>query len=190
MKRPLVKLYASPKTVLTGGDLAILWNETNPNNLKTKISYYTKHGPLIRLLRGVFAKDKNYDLKELATGIYRPSYISFETVLRGAGIIFQHYDTIFVAGPWTKTFVVDNHKITFRRLKPAILYNPAGIENRGSYAIATPERAFLDMLYLFPDYYFDNLNSLDWNKCFELARIYDNKQLIIRLHKYHKKHAQ
>jgi len=68
--------------------------ENNPDNLKAKIAYYVKQGVLIRLTRGVFAKNKDYNPKELATSIYTPSYISFETVLREAGVIFQHYDTI------------------------------------------------------------------------------------------------
>lgn len=87
------KLYESSKTILTIKDLALIWQETNQNNLKAKVAYYVKQDVLIRLTRGIFAKNKNYDLKELATSIYSPSYISFETVLREAGIIFQHYST-------------------------------------------------------------------------------------------------
>jgi len=41
------------------------------------------------LRRGLYAKDNSYDKNELATKIYIPSYISFETVLRNAGAIFQ-----------------------------------------------------------------------------------------------------
>ena len=138
MDNTLAKLYQSPKTILTIKDLALLWEETNPFNLKSKVSYYTKRGVLIRLTRGVFAKDKNYNPKELATSIYTPSYISFETVLREAGIIFQHYDTIFIAGPWPKTMTIDKHTITFRKLKDSILFSPSGIKNENNYSIATP----------------------------------------------------
>lgn len=103
MDNLIAKLYQSTKTIFTTKDLALLWGETNSINLKSKIGYYAKQGVLIRLIRGVFAKDKNYNPKELAVSIYTPSYISFETVLREAGIIFQHYDTIFVAGHWPLT---------------------------------------------------------------------------------------
>ncbi len=186
----IAKLYQSPKTILTTKDIALIWEETNTVNLTSKIKYYANEGSLIRLTRGVFAKNKEYDVKELATSIYTPSYVSFETVLRESGIIFQHYDTIFVAGPWSKTITINKNNCTFRRLKDSILYNPAGIDNKNSYSIATPERAFLDMIYLFPKYYFDNLGSIDWAKCFELATIYNNKQLIKRLNKYQKQNAQ
>lgn len=186
----VAQLYQCPKTILTTKDLALLWKETDQNNLKSNIAYYVKQGTLIRLTRGVFAKDKNYDPKELATSIYTPSYISFETVLREASVVFQHYDTIFVAGPWPKTLTIDKTTITFRKLKDTVLFNPSGVDNKGNFNIASPERAFLDTLYLFPEYYFDNLRSINLEKCFELVKIYNNAQLIKRLKKYRTNHAQ
>ncbi len=189
MDKTIAKLYLSKKTILTSRDLAILWKETNPNNLKSKIAYYVKQEALIRLTRGVFAKDKNYNPRELATSIYTPSYISFETALRDAGIIFQHYDTIFVAGPWSKTINIGSAKITFRRLKDIALFSPAGIDRKDNYSIASPERAFLDTIYLSHDYFFDNLRPLNWERCFALAKIYHNRQLLKRLQSYHQHYA-
>ncbi len=190
MDNLIAKLYQSQKTVLTAKDIALIWQETNQPNLKAKIAYYVKQGALIRLTRGVFVKDRNYNPRELATSLYAPSYISFETVLRDAGIIFQHYDTIFAAGPWPKTLKVDRYTFTFRRLKDELLFNPAGTAFKDNYNIASPERAFLDTIYLFSQYHFDNLSSLNWEKCFELAPMYKNKQMLKRLIKYQKNHAQ
>ncbi len=187
---PIAKLYQSPKTILTTKDIALIWEETNTVNLLSKIKYYAKQGSLIRLTRGVFAKDKNYNPKELATSIYTPSYISFETVLREAGIIFQHYDSIFVAGPYPTTKKIDGNTIVFRKLKDSVLYSALGIKNEKNYSIATPERAFLDTIYLSPKFYFDNLRSINWETCFELSKIYDNKQLIKRVAQYQKNYAQ
>lgn len=185
----IAKLYASPKTILTIKDIALIWNETNTTNLLSKIKYYAKQGSLMRLTRGVFAKNNEYDPKELAASVYTPSYISFETVLREAGIIFQHHEAIFVAGPYPTTKKIGGHLITFRKLKNSVLYNGLGVKQEKNYSIATPERAFLDTIYLSPKFYFDNLHSIDWEKCSELVKIYDNKQLIKRLSAY-KKHAQ
>src|SRR3989339_1029962 len=182
----IAKLYQSSKTILTTKDIALIWEEINTVNLFSKIKYYVKEGSLIRLTRGVFAKDKNYNPKELATSIYTPSYISFETVLREAGIIFQHHDSIFVAGPYPATKKIGDHTITFRKLKDSVLYNALGVKNEKDYSIATPERAFLDAIYLSPKFYFDNLRSINWETCFELAKIYNNKQLIKRLNTYQK----
>jgi predicted transcriptional regulator of viral defense system len=186
----IAKLYQSKKTVLTNKDLALIWQENNKDSLNAKIAYYVKQKALIRLTRGVFAKNKEYSLKELATSIYVPSYISFETVLREAGVIFQHYDTVFVATKWPKNVTIDKHTIVFRKLKDSVLYNPTGIVSKNNYSIATRERAFLDMVYLFPNYYFDNLKSIDWEKCDEISKIYSNKELTKRLAKYRKNYAQ
>ncbi len=185
----IAKLYQSPKTILTIKDLALIWEETKTVNLLSKIKYYAKQGALIRLTRGVFTKNKDFDVKELATSIYTPSYISFETVLREAGIIFQHYDSTFIAGPFSLTKKIAGHTITFRKLKESVLYSAHGIKNERNYSIATPERAFLDTLYLFPRFYFDNVRPISWERCFELVHIYENKQLIRRIKKY-KKYAQ
>ena len=186
----IAKLYQSPKTVLTNKDLALVWQENDKKSLNSKTAYYVKQKALIRLTRGVFAKNEKYNLKELATSIYTPSYISFETVLREAGVIFQHYDSVFVASKWPKVTSIDKLAITFRKLKDSILFNSTGIVSKDYYSIATPERAFLDMIYLFPNYYFDNLKSINWEKCNELVKIYDNNQLIKRLEKYRKNYAQ
>jgi len=190
MDNLIAKLFKSPKTVFSVKDLVLIWGETNQNNLKAKTAYYVKQGSLIRLTRGVFAKDNNYNIKELATSLYAPSYISFETALREAGIIFQYFETVFVAGPWSFSKKIGRHSLTFRKLKETVLFSPAGIKNENNYCIAGPERAFLDTLYLFPGYYFDNLSSINWELAGELARIYDNRQLVKRLNQYQKKHAE
>ena len=186
----LVKLYQSPKTIFTAKDISLLWAENDFNNLKAKIAYYVKNGGLIRLKNGIYAKDKNYNIRELATSLYTPSYISFETVLRDTGVIFQYYDSIFVAGNRPRQVKCDGHDFIYRKLADEILYNPKWIIQDKGIAIASKERAFLDMIYLFKEYYFDNLAGIDWQVCFELVSIYKNQQLVKRLNKYHKNHAQ
>lgn len=137
--------------------------------------------------RGIFVKEKNYNLKELATSIYTPAYISFETVLREEGIIFQHHNAIFAASYLSREVECDGNKIVYRKLKNGILTSRAGIKFEEGFSVAEKERAFLDMIYLFRDYHFDNLDGLDQKKCFELVKIYHNKRLEKRLEKYFKK---
>ena len=133
---------------------------------------------------------KKYNPKDLAASIYSPSYISFETVLLQAGLIFQYYETIFLAGPFSKDIKIDNYKFTFRKMKPYILFSTRGLLYKETYWIASTERAFLDMLYLYPRYGFDNLRPINWEQCFELVALYNNKQLEKRLKKYFKEYAQ
>jgi len=180
------KLYKTKKKILTTKDLALIWQENDSKKLYSKISYYAKKGELIKLSRGIFTKDKDYDSKELATSIYSPSYISFETALVDAGIIFQYYETIFIATKWTRKINIDNKSFCYRKIKDSILYNPEGVIQKDNYNIASVERAFLDMIYLFPNYYFDNLRPINWEKCSKLVKIYNNKKLIERLLEYKK----
>jgi hypothetical protein len=184
------KLYKSKKTILTVKDLALIWQISNEESLYSKTSYYVKQKALIRLTRGVFAKDAHYDSKELATSLYVPCYISFETVLREAGVIFQHYDTIFVASSYAFSKKIDKYSFTFRKLKDSVLFSPVGIKNVGNYSVATTERAFLDMIYLFPNYYFDNLRPINWEKCEEILKIYHNIELTKRFNQYRKLHVK
>jgi hypothetical protein len=132
---------------------------------------------LYSVRRGIYAKDKNYDRLELATKIFAPSYVSFETVLLQAGVVFQFYSKTFVATYQTKEIKCDGQIYSFRKIKDVILTNGSGVENKGGYFLATKERAFLDVLYLNMDYYFDNLSPLDLDKVYTLLGIYNNKRM-------------
>jgi hypothetical protein len=188
MESFLISLYKSKQTVFTSGEIALLTREKSAVNLKNKISYYVKTGDLLRLRRGVFAKNNDYNKKELAVRIYTPAYIGFETVLAREGVIFQYYETIFVASYLSRSLSVKENVITYRKLKSDILINQKGIINKGTYFEATKERAFLDMIYLFGDYYFDNLRGIDWEACFEMTSIYKRKNFEKKIKEYQKKY--
>ena len=177
-------LLRSNKTVLSTKDVALLWGEEGEGAARVRLSYYVKVGKLIRVHRGLYVKDKNYDKFELATRIYTPSYISFETVLTRAGINFQYYVNIFVASYVNREIDIDGQKITFVRMKNYVLSNTVGIEHKDGYAIATKERAFLDRIYVSKDYHFDHLDPLDWDKVFEILPVYNNKRMIKKVNKH------
>jgi len=185
MENDLLVLMRSQKTVFTINDLALLWNTTKSSFIWKKVYRYTKSGKLFSLRRGIYAKDRNYDKFELAVRIYPPAYISFETVLAKAGVIFQYYSQIFVASYLSRKLTIDNQKYEFRKVKNSILTNPTGIEIKDNYYIASPERAFLDVLYLNKEYYFDNLSSLNWDNVKEILPIYGgNKRMELKVKKY------
>jgi len=177
-------LLRSSKTVFSTKDVALLWGEERENTVSARLNKYVKSGKLIRVRRGLYTKDKNYDKFELVTRIYTPSYISFETVLTRTGINFQYYGNIFVASYVNREIDIDGQKITFVRMKSYVLSNTAGIEHNDGYAIATKERAFLDRIYVSKDYHFDHLDPLDWDKVFEILPIYNNKRMIKKVNKY------
>ena len=84
-------LLRSPKTIFSTKDAALLWAEERESTVSARLNKYIKAGKLIGIRRGLYAKDKNYDKFELATRIYTPSYVSFETVLTRAGVNFNFF---------------------------------------------------------------------------------------------------
>jgi predicted transcriptional regulator of viral defense system len=179
-------LLRSPKTVFSTKDIALLWGEKGEASTRVRLSDHVKNGKLIRVHHGMYAKDKNYDRFELATKIYTPSYISFETVLTRAGVNFQYYGNIFVASYVTREIEADGQKISFVRMKDFVLSNTMGIEQINDVSIATKERAVLDRIYVSKDYHFDYLDILDWNKVFEILPIYRNKRMEKKVKEYYK----
>jgi len=178
-------ILRSNKTVFSFKDIALLWGDSG-NAARVRVNYYLKNGDFYRIHQGFYAKDKNYNKNELATKVYTPSYISFETVLGKAGVTFQHYGQIFVASYLTRKISADKQAYSYRKIKESVLTNNAGIEHKDNYSIATSERAFLDVVYLNKNYHFDNLSVLDWNKIFEILPIYSNKRMEKEIKTYQK----
>lgn len=166
----------------------MLWGEERESTVTSRLNKYVKAGKLVRVRRALYAKDEHYDRHELATRIYTPSYISFETVLTRAGVNFQFYNTLFVASYVTREIDVAGQNISFIRMKDYVLTNITGIEHPNGIATATKERAFLDRIYVSKDYHFDNLNVLDWEKVFEILPIYHNKRMEKKVKKYFEYH--
>lgn len=168
----MLSILRSNNSVFTFKEILLAAGEKNPLLLKRRLSYYIKKGDLYHIRRGLYAKDKNYDKLELATKILTPSYISFETVLGKAGITFQFYGKIFVATYQSKEITCDGQIFSFKTIKESILTNDAGIEKKENYSIASPERAWLDVIYLSKEYHFDNLSPLQWDRVYEILSIY------------------
>lgn len=179
-------LLRSKKTVFSVKDIALLWGDPGTNAARSRLKYYVQNGDLYRIRQGLYAKDRDYDRLELATRIFTPSYVSFETILATAGLTFQFYSRVLVASYLTREIVCDGQTYQFRKIKDVILTNPAGVENTGERSIATPERAFLDTMYVHSDYHFDNLTPLNWDKVFELLPLYENKRMTKQVHTLHK----
>jgi predicted transcriptional regulator of viral defense system len=183
-------ILRSGKTVFSTKDIALLWGEKVSVAFRVRLSNYVKKGKLIRICHGIYAKDKNYDRYELATRIYTPAYISFETILTRTGINFQYYGNIFVASYVNKEIEIDGQKMTFVRMKDYVLSNTIGIEQQNNVAVATKERAFLDRIYISKDYHFDHLDVLDWDKVFEILPIYQSKKMDKKIREYYENYNE
>ena len=185
MKSLTSRLHLSNQTVFTSKEIALLWSESNPNNLKNKINYYVKSGVLRSLRRGLYALvGKDYLPFEVANRIFSPSYISLHTVLAAEGVVFQYDSRIYSLTYQTRDLTIDNQGYIFRKISDDILSNPNGLINKETYWMATKERAFLDSLYLNGEMYFDHLNNINWDTCGKLLPVYHNQALNKRFEKY------
>ena len=181
----ILEIYKKPQTVFSLKEISMLFPGFIYKNLKSKLSYFVSTGKLKRLRKGIYAKE-NYNFLELANKIYTPSYISLETVLEKEGIVFQKYKTVFVSSYLSRRIKVENQEIFYRKIKDEILLNSLGINEENYYFIASKERAFLDAVFLYKDYHFDNLRPLDWEKIKEIEKIYSSKVLVKRVTQYYK----
>jgi len=146
--KPIEALLQSGHTVWSLGDLRILWGGVNPAALKSQVQYYQKSGRIIRIHRGIYALKKDYDPYELAQKLVCPSYISLESALRHHGIIHQYSNVFTCIAPYSRTFLVDQYEYRYHKMNTVLLSCPIGIQYSNAYAMALPERALFDALYL------------------------------------------
>lgn len=179
----ILSLYKRPQTVFTLQEIALLFPDIPYVNLKKRMSYFSKSGAIKKLSRGVYAKDK-FDILELANKLYTPSYVSLETVLQKAGVTFQYYESIFSVSYVSRAVEIDGRTIVYKRMKKDVFLNKQGIEEQGNVSIASPERAFLDAVYLYKNYHFDNLEPLNWDRIMELKNLYQSHVLDKRIEEY------
>lgn len=174
------------KRIYKSSDLKIL-RGSEGNTFKKRLSYQLKTHKLLKIRRGIYiVADQLYNLEEsdyrmVANSIYIPSYISFETVLRDEGVIFQQYVSIFVACKYKKSLTIPIHpdlepvKIEWLKMPEELLTNPIGIQTKDGYSRATLERALCDILWKYENLYLDNLNKnmIRLPRLIEIAQFYD-----------------
>lgn len=176
-------LYNTNRTVFKLNDIAMLTGEQDFQSLNNKINYAVRMGRLYNPRKGIYTKPE-YIPEELACSVYTPSYISLDYVLQKAGIIFQYDSSITIVSYLSRSIEVEDRVYRFRKIKAGILTNTMGINRLDNHVnIASTERAFLDMLYLGKNYYFDNLSPLNKGIINSLLPLYQSKALKQRVAK-------
>ena len=182
--KPLICIYQDKRSVFRLIDVAMLCRETQQKSLSKKLNYYVRKGLLQNPRKGIYAK-KDYIPEEFACILYTPSYISLDYVLQKAGIVFQYNSQITSVSYLSRILDVDYQSYRYRKIKNSILFNLSGIEIKNQFvSIAKPERAFLDKLYLEPNFYFDNLNPLNQDLINKLLPLYHSKSLSDKIKNY------
>ena len=109
---------------------------------------------------------------------FRPSYISLEYVLQRAGVVFPWADSVTCVSYLSRAVEVDGKRYQYRKINPELWIGLEGIEQRDNIAIATAERAFLDMVYLSAgNCYFDNLRPLSVKLVRNILPLYHSQKL-------------
>lgn len=153
-------------------DLRKIYSEEEYLNIS--ISRLLQNGELVQIARGVYSLPReSINIEKIATQLYYPSYISFESALAKYGIINQ--------GPMGLTLATTRHsrkslyagiECKYSQLKPELYF---GFELLDGVYIASAEKALLDELYLIcfgkrkVDVSEWTLDGLDHQKIYELA---------------------
>ncbi|MFA6770827.1 MAG: hypothetical protein WCR71_06600 [Bacteroidales bacterium] len=178
----IMAIYSDIRSVFTLNDIAMLVCESNFNSLSWRLNYYVRKGKLFSPRKGIYVKE-GYNPQELACSLYIPSYISLEYVLQKAGVVFQYDQRLTIVSYLSRTIEIENNIYCYRKIKGETLIATQGIDRRGNINIATPERAFLDLLYLNKKQYLDNLGTLNKKIIYKLLPIYNSKLLLERAKK-------
>ena len=180
-KNILEVILNSSRSVFNIQSLRIMTECKNSQKLTQSLHYYVKEGKICNPRRGIYTK-ATYNEQEMACSLFRPAYISLEYVLQRAGVVFQYDDAITCVSYRNRIVEIDDKTYQFRIINPELWIGMEGIRQDDNILIATPERAFLDMVYLSAgNCYFDNLHPLNKTKVKQLLPLYQSKVLTERV---------
>ncbi|MCK9411073.1 MAG: hypothetical protein M0Q53_02155 [Prolixibacteraceae bacterium] len=134
-------------------------NVWKPGFDRNNIVRWTKKGYLIRLRQGYYAfseyKSKPDFTLYFANRIYRPSYVSLHSALAFYGMIPEAVLQITsVTSLKTASFSNDLGDFSYKSVKADLMfgYNLKPFADGQTLQLACPEKALLDLLYLYPFY--------------------------------------
>ena len=131
----------------------------NPDFDRNNFVRWVKKGLLVRLRQGYYTfpeyKNKPDFTLFFANRIYRPSYISLHTALAFYGIIPEAVVQITsVTSLKTASFQNEFGEYEYKSIREELMfgYDFKTIANGQSIKLSRPEKALLDLLYLYPFY--------------------------------------
>ena len=180
-KNVLEVMLDSSRTVFNVQSLMMLTGSEDSQRLTKSLHYYVQKGKIRNPRRGIYTK-ATYDEREMACCLFRPAYVSLEYVLQRAGIVFQYDDTVTCVSYLNRLVEIDDKAYQYRIINPELWIGMEGIQQMDNMLIATPERAFLDMVYLSGgNCFFDNLHPLKKTLVNQLLPLYNSMVLTTRV---------
>lgn len=130
-----------------------------PEFNRTNITFWIKKGHIVKLRKGWYAFREYISRPDfsqyVANKIYSPSYISLHSALSHYGMIPEAIMKITsVTSLKTCRFTNLFGDFTYQHIKPELMfgYEPKQMADGRSIFFSTPEKALLDLLYLYPFY--------------------------------------
>lgn len=130
-----------------------------PGFNRLNINAWIHKGLIVKLRKGWYAFSEFLKVPDfhqyIANRIYNPSYISLHSALSHYGMIPEAIlQVTSVSSLKTNTFTNPFGHYTYQSVKPALMfgYRPLRLQDGRAVLIATPEKALLDLLYLYPFY--------------------------------------
>ncbi|MDR2554557.1 MAG: hypothetical protein LBC64_03930 [Fibromonadaceae bacterium] len=157
---------------------------------KNNFGRWEKQDLLVKLKNGYYAFADIAGSKGFAYyaagKIYKPSYISLRTALAFHGIIPETANDITsVSSLKTSTYKNNLGTFSYKKIKPSLMFGYNAIEKNGfTFFMASPEKAILDLLYLYPSC---NLKKeiqnlrLDWKKLTAFAKKFKKRVILERV---------
>jgi len=166
-----------------------------PSFQRNNLSRWCARGLVLRLRQGYYTFPECIGQPSftyyISNYIYKPSYISTHTALAFYGIIPEASVHITAVSTLkTQEFKNGISVFSYQKVKPSLFF---GYERKGSGAysmqIASPEKAILDLLYLYPFYQTETdildlrfdldfmQNILDREKLSEYTDRFENRQI-------------
>jgi hypothetical protein len=170
------KLITSGKKVFTTDDLAVIWQISDRNKLIQRIKYYLRNHRLIHIYKGIYAYGEFTNL-EVAQKLVPLSYVSLYTTAQIYGLTFQFYSTIFCLSLKSKKYEINGQKYEYHKVKESIFYSNIGLIKQNGLTLASKERTICYLLYVYPNFAFDNLSGVNVLELSAIASLYSNKRL-------------
>lgn len=178
-----------------------------PDFDRNNLTRWIKKGYLIRLRQGYFTfteyKSKPDYSCYFANRIYRPSYISLHTALSFYGMIPEAVvQIVSVSSLKTASFSNGIGEYSYHSVKENLMfgYELKPMADNRTIQFATPEKALLDLLYLYPfydseqeleelrldeDYLYDDLNQdllMDYCDKFQSKALLQRVKLLLKVY--------
>lgn len=137
--------------VITTNDAAVLLNINNAHASKL-LARLAEHEHLVKLKHSLWAFPEKIDLLAIPAYLTAPfpSYISLQSALYYHGMIEQIPEIVYaVSLARTQRFNVFMGTISIHHIQPDFFFG-FEMDAKANVAMATPEKALLDLLYLSP----------------------------------------